>query len=103
VPDLCFNVNVHEARGHKRKRERLQAPLFYSELRPFCSVVPSWAMPLSATPRFQLAPVASSNSSRTAKLHSYILLVGLGFQPFSTVLVSVGFQPLKRFFFLFRW
>merc|ERR1712182_27191 len=33
--------------------------------------------PLSM-PRFQFAPVASSNSSRTATLHSSVLLVGLG-------------------------
>merc|ERR1712199_2597 len=48
----------------------------------------------SATPRFQFAPVASSNSSRTAKLHSFILLVGPR-SVFSTVKSDSFFFPFR--------
>ena len=76
-----FYVNVQQAREHERKGPHLKPAgrSLSSELRPFlqrCFL--RWAMPLSATPRFQFAPVASSNSSRTATLHSSVLLVGLG-------------------------
>jgi hypothetical protein len=63
----------------KEVAESFHAILFFTPSRVrSCSVVLSRAMPLSATRRFQLAPLASSNSPKAAKLHSFVLLVGLG-------------------------